>query len=56
MVAVYRAQAARTIAAGASETVTCQLSTSLTDADGNDYDDRSMVYLCVQQGSERKVY
>lgn len=56
VVAVYRAQAAQTIAAGASATVTYQMSTSLTDADGNDYDDRSMVYLCVQQGTERKVY
>lgn len=56
VVAEYKAQSAVTVPAGTTQTVTLTVSDSLADAQGYDYDDHSTVYLCVQQGSERKVY
>ena len=57
VVAAYRAQSAITVAADSQpHEYTFTLATSTTDADGNEYDDRAHVYLCVQQGSTRKVY
>ncbi|MDY6444022.1 MAG: hypothetical protein SPK76_03225 [Bacteroidales bacterium] len=56
VVAAYKAQSAVTVPAGTTQTVTLTVADSLADAQGYDYDDHSTVYLCVQQGSERKVY
>lgn len=57
VVAAYRAQDAITVPADSQpHEYTFTLATSTTDADGNEYDDRAHVYLCVQQGTSRKVY
>ena len=57
VVAAYKAQSAITVPADSQvHEYALTLANSTTDASGNEYDDRAHVYLCVQQGSEKKVY